>query len=124
MLRELLRCKLHGAVVSEADLAYEGSLTLPPELARAAGLVEGEKVLVVNVDTGARFETYVIIGRKPRHVALNGGAARLGEPGDRLLVLCFALCDEAEVKRHRPHVILVDERNRIKRPPRRARRRR
>ena len=124
MLRKLLRCKLHGAIVSEANLEYEGSLTLPPELVKAAALAEGEKVLVVNVNTGARFETYVLVGRRARHVALNGGAARCGEVGDRLLVICFALYDEAEVARHKPNVILLDGGNRIKRGARKRSKRR
>ncbi len=114
MLRTLLRAKIHRATVTETELEYEGSLTLDRELAAAAGLMENELVHVLNVNNGARFETYVILGKPGSGtVCLNGPAARLGVVGDQVIVLAYGQMTEEEAAKHRPTVVLVDERNRV-----------
>jgi aspartate 1-decarboxylase len=115
VLRTLLRAKIHRCVVTEANLAYEGSLTLDADLLRAADMLPFERVEVVNVNTGARFDTYCIEGRAGSgEVCANGGAARLVQPGDLLIVMAYAQADDAEARRWRPRVVLVDARNRVR----------
>jgi aspartate 1-decarboxylase len=111
MLLELLKSKIHRATVTDASLHYEGSLSLDPKLIKAARLLEYEKVLVVNIDCGSRLETYVITGKKGE-VCLNGAAARLGQVGDRVIIMSFAQMDEKEAAEFTPAIVLVDERNR------------
>jgi len=113
MTLKLLKSKLHLATVTGADLYYDGSLTVSPELIEAAGLLPYEVVLVSNVATGARAETYVIPGHGVGRIELNGAMARLGATGDRLIVMAFALVDRETAARHRPIVAKLDERNRI-----------
>ncbi len=118
MRRHLMKSKIHRATITSADLHYEGSLTLDTELMAAADLVEFEEIQVVNVNNGARFSTYVIPG--PAHsgvIQLNGAAARLGMPGDTVILIAYGEYDEDEVKAHRPAVVFVDGQNRIARPP-------
>jgi len=113
MLVKVLRAKIHRARITETHLDYEGSITLDADLIEAAGLVPGEAVLVANVTSGTRHETYVIAGeRGSGTVCLNGAAARLGEPGDVVIVLAFAYLGPDELADHRPQKILVDEHNR------------
>jgi len=115
MLRLICRAKLHRLTVTEANIAYEGSLTIDDKLLKAADIIPGEQVQVVNLNNGERFETYVIEGKSDSGVVcLNGGTARLGAPGDKLIVMSYALVDDKEIKNFSPKVILVDERNRIK----------
>jgi aspartate 1-decarboxylase len=124
MLREMLKSKIHGAVLCETNIDYAGSVTIPADICAEADLLAGEKVQVVNVNTGMRLETYVIAGGKPRHFALNGGAARCGLPGDRLLVISYAILDDAQARRFRPTILVMDGRNRVARrkgPQRRSR---
>ena len=113
MDRCVLRSKIHRAVVTESDLNYEGSLTLGPELMRAADFVENERVQVLNLNNAERFETYVIKGEGPGVVCLNGPAARLGHVGDTIIVLSYAWVDEEEARRHKPVVVHVDGENRV-----------
>lgn len=114
MLRHMLTSKIHRATVTEADLHYVGSITVDQDLLDAAGLVEGEKVLVVDVTTGARLETYCILGRRGSGViGINGAAAHLVAPGDVVIVMAFGMLDEAELATHEPKVVFVDSRNRI-----------
>ena len=114
MMRHLLKSKLHRATVTEANLDYVGSLTVPPDLRELVDLVPNELVHVVNINTGARFETYVIEGeRGSGSIAVNGGAARLAVPGDRIIVLAYAMVDEADVPGFTPRVAVLDERNEI-----------
>lgn len=113
MQRTLMKSKVHRATVTAADVDYVGSLTLDPELMEAADLLEHEKVQVVDVDNGARLETYVIAGeRGDGVVCLNGAAARLLSPGDRVIVISYATYTDAEAAAHTPTVVLCDERNR------------
>lgn len=116
MLRSMCKSKIHRATVTGADLNYIGSITLDPELMEAADLTEFEQVHVVNVNNGARFETYVIGGEHGSgEVCLNGAAARLAQPGDRVIVISYAQYEEAELIGFRPNFVFVDEQNRITR---------
>ena len=121
MLRTMCKSKIHRATVTGADLNYIGSITIDPVLMEAADLLEFEQVAVVNVNNGARFETYVIPGeRGGAEVCLNGAAARMVHPGDKVIVISYAQYDEAEMERYRPRFIFVDEQNRISRDALRA----
>ena len=114
MQRFMLKSKIFRATVTDANLLYEGSLALGPELRQAADMLPGEKVLVVNCNNGERFETYVLEG-KPGEVCLNGAAARLGQRGDIVIVMTFAAMEEAEARAFRPRVVHVDAQNRVTR---------
>lgn len=111
---KVLRSKLHMAAVTGSELNYHGSLTVDPELLEAVGLHPYESILVSNVATGDRAETYLLPGvRGAGQVELNGAMARLGAVGDRLIVMAFAWLEPAEIEGHRPRVVALDERNRI-----------
>ncbi|MFW6206216.1 MAG: aspartate 1-decarboxylase [Gemmatimonadota bacterium] len=115
MRRSMCKSKIHRATVTDANLAYEGSITLDPALMEAADLLEYEKVQVVNIENGARFETYVITGAEDSgDVVLNGAAARLVQPGDKVIIMSYASYDGAELEEFEPRVVLVDERNRAR----------
>jgi aspartate 1-decarboxylase len=111
MQRTMMKSKVHRATVTGANLDYVGSITLDPELMRLADMREFEQVHVLDVDNGARFETYVMAGG-PGDVVLNGAAAHLVAPGDRVIVITYGAYDEAEVAGHEPLIVHVDERNR------------
>ncbi|HYE79518.1 MAG TPA: aspartate 1-decarboxylase [bacterium] len=112
MFRELMRAKIHRATVTEANLAYVGSLSVDEALLAAADIQPYEKISVVNVNTGARFETYAIPAPEGSGtIALNGGAARLGQAGDLLIVIAYGYYQDAE--EHRAQVVFVDEQNHI-----------
>lgn len=114
MRRELLKSKIHRATVTDANLDYQGSVTLDSDLISAADLLPHEKVQILNINNGARFETYVLAGEPGSGtVCLNGAAARLAAVGDRIIVISYALYDEEEVADHEPRVVLVDDRNRV-----------
>jgi aspartate 1-decarboxylase len=116
MRRTLCKSKIHRAVLTGADVHYEGSVTIDRDLMEAADLVEYERVQVVNVNNGARLETYVIEGpRGSGAMQLNGAAARLGVVGDHVIVISYAEYDEREIEGHQPRKVFVDERNRAKR---------
>ena len=105
MLITLLKAKLHRIRVTEANLDYEGSLTLDPDDMEAVGIVPYEKILVADLENGNRFETYAIAGRRGSRVCcLNGAAARLGKVGDRLIVMCFAQVSPDEAAGWQPRV--------------------
>lgn len=107
----MMKSKIHRATVTGADLDYVGSITLDADLMRRADLLEYEQVAVLDVDNGARFETYVISGG-PGEVILNGAAARLVHPGDRVIVISYATYDEEELAEYAPRIVHVDVRNR------------
>ena len=115
MLITVMRSKLHRLTVTEADLNYVGSISLDPDLLEAAGLVEGEKVQIVNVNNGERIETYTIIGeRGTGQVCLNGPAARRCQPGDVIVVIAYGMMTVDEAKEFTPTVIFPDtETNKI-----------
>ncbi len=112
MFREMLTNKVHRATVTEADLNYEGSLSLCTELMQASGIISGQKVDVVNINNGARFQTYIIDGTKGQ-CCLNGAAARLGEVGDKVIIMGYSLLSDAEVQNYKPKRVLVDATNNI-----------
>jgi aspartate 1-decarboxylase len=109
----MLKCKIHRATVTDADLNYEGSVSIDPALVDAAGLREFEKVEIYNCNNGQRFATYVIFG-KPGEVCLNGAAARLVHRGDLVIIAAYATVTETEANSHQPRLVFVDERNQIK----------
>lgn len=110
----MLKSKVHRATVTMADLNYAGSLTLDPLLMEAAGFMLHEQVHVLNINTGARFVTYVIPGeRGSGTVCLNGAAARLGQPGDLIIAITYAQFTREEAANHKPTVVHVDGQNRI-----------
>lgn len=114
MLREFCRCKIHRATITRANLAYVGSLTVDTDLLRAADLLPYEKVAVVNINNGSRLETYVIPGDAGSgEIGLNGAAARLGAPGDLVIIIGYGYLTEAEVTKHRPKLVFVDEHNQV-----------
>ena len=115
MFREFLRVKVHNATVTETQLQYEGSITLDPSLIRKAGLLPNEKVEVVNLNNGARFCTFVIAaGEDSGRVCLNGPAARLGQQGDRIHILAYALADEKELAGFKTTFVFLSKANRIR----------
>jgi aspartate 1-decarboxylase len=115
MFLHVLKSKIHRAIVTEADLNYVGSITIDEELMEAAGLLEGERVQVVNNNNGARLETYVIKGeRHSGQICLNGAAARQVQVGDVLIIMAYALMTPEEAKTYKPLSVYPDERNKIK----------
>ena len=114
MLRSLLSGKIHRATVTHADLHYVGSLTVDLELMDAAGMVADERITLVDIDTGARLETYLIEGEPGSGViGVNGAAAHLVHPGDKVIIMSYGLMDENEAVGHRPRVVHVDDGNRV-----------
>jgi aspartate 1-decarboxylase len=114
MYRKLLKAKIHRAVVTDADLNYEGSLTVDKDLLDAAGICEHELVQVVNIDNGTRLETYAIIGEAGSgEIKANGAAARLIHPGDRIIIMTYAYVLDSEFADWNPSVILVNDDNSI-----------
>lgn len=110
--RRILRAKLHRATVTQADLEYEGSLTIPPDLMQLADIREYEAINVWNVTNGARFETYAISGlANSRDICVNGAAAHHAKPGDKLIIAMFCDIPEAEIANHKPKLIFVDNDN-------------
>jgi aspartate 1-decarboxylase len=109
----MLKSKIHRATVTEADLNYEGSISIDPQLVEAAGLREFERVEIYNCNNGQRFATYVIFG-KPGQICLNGAAARMVHYGDLVIIACYASFNEAEAAAHKPKLVFVDEKNQIK----------
>ncbi len=116
MLRTMLRAKIAGLTVTDKQLYYKGSITLDASLLEKADILPGEQVEVLNLNNGERFSTYTIKGKRGSGCAvLNGPAARLGEVGDKIMVLCYGLVDTAEAPKVKARVVGVDERNRQKR---------
>ena len=116
MQLEMLKGKIHRAVVKQAELDYVGSITVDSKLLEAAGIREYEKVAVVDVENGNRLETYTIAGEPGSGmICLNGAAAHCVEVGDHVIIMCYALLDEKEADTHHPKVVFVDEENHIAR---------
>ncbi|HYG59691.1 MAG TPA: aspartate 1-decarboxylase [Symbiobacteriaceae bacterium] len=117
MMRTMFKSKIHRATVTEANLNYVGSITIDSDLLKAADILEYEQVAVVNINTGARFETYTIAGPAGSGViCLNGGAARLAHPGDLVIIITYAQMDQADLADYKPTVVLVDQENRMMEP--------
>ena len=111
MKRTMMKSKVHRATITGANLDYVGSITLDRTLMELADIREFEQVAVLDIDNGARFETYAMEGG-PGDVILNGAAARLVQPGDRVIVITYAVYDEAELASYAPRIVHVDEANR------------
>ena len=115
MFIEVLKSKIGHASVTQAELHYEGSITIDADLIKAAGMMPGEKVHVLNENTGSRIETYIIAGAPGSgEICLNGPAARHGYIGDRLIILSYGLAEAGEAKRVRPKIIYLNEHNKVK----------
>lgn len=114
MLVQLLKSKIHRATVTDANLDYEGSMTIDRDLMDKVGLIPYEKILCSNMANAARFETYAIPGeRGAGEIVLNGAAAHLGKPGDRLTIMSFTQVEAGEAKFWKPHVIVLGDKNAI-----------
>jgi aspartate 1-decarboxylase len=111
MRRRMLKSKIHRAIIRDANLHYVGSITIDSALLEAADIREWEQVSVVDIDNGARFETYAIVGG-PGAMCLNGAAARLVQPGDCIIVLSYADFEDAELDSYTPRIVHVDRANR------------
>ena len=114
MMRIMMKSKIHRATVTQADLHYVGSVTLDAALMEAADLLEGEQVAIVDITNGARIETYVIPGpRGSGVIGINGAAAHLVHPGDLVIIMSYAVLDDAEARSLKPTVVHVDEKNQV-----------
>ena len=116
MTIQMLKGKIHRAVVVQAELDYVGSITVDPELMEAAGILEYEKVQIDDIENGSRFETYTIAGEPGSGmICLNGAAARMVQVKDHIIIMSYCDMTPEEAKQHKPKVVFVDEKNRIKR---------
>ena len=123
MTIEMLKGKIHRATVIQAELDYVGSITVDEELLEAAGILEYEKVQIVDVNNGSRFETYTISGeRGSGMICLNGAAARCVSTGDKIIIMAYGQYSSEEAASHKPAVVFVDEKNQISRTPRASQR--
>lgn len=114
MMLTILKGKIHRATIRQAELNYVGSITVDPVLLEAAGIHEYEMVQVVDCNNGSRLETYTIAGEPGSGmICLNGAAARLVQPGDTCIIMCYCQVTPEEAKTHRPNVVFVDENNQI-----------
>jgi aspartate 1-decarboxylase len=114
MLVTICKSKIHRVKITEADLNYEGSITIDKKLIKEANILPQEKVQVVNLNNGARFETYVLVGEENSGtICLNGPAARLGQVGDLLIVISYCHLEFEEAKKYQSKVVYVDENNKI-----------
>ena len=114
MLRTMCKGKIHRATVTQADLNYVGSITIDQDLLDAADIYPYEKVQVVNINNGARLETYTIAGARGSGViCLNGAAARLNAPGDLVIIMSYGQFTEQEIRQLTPHIVFVDEENHL-----------
>ncbi len=111
----LLKSKLHRATVTQADLHYEGSITIDSDLLKKADILPYEQVDVLNINNGQRFTTYAIEGKKGSGIiGVNGAAARLVQSGDQVIICAYARFEAAEAKKHKPTVLLMDSKNKVK----------
>lgn len=114
MLRRMCRAKIHRATITASRLDYEGSIEIDQALIEAAGMYEHEMVLVANLANGNRFETYIIKGaRHSGVIGLNGAAARLGDPGDKVIIMSVAWIEDSKAQKLKPQFVQVDNRNRV-----------
>ena len=111
MLIQILKSKIHRVKITQADVDYIGSITIPLELMKAANIVAGEKVQVLNVSNGERLETYVIEGEEPGQVCINGPAALKMRVGDIVIIVSYALVEQEKAKIYKPTIIFPDEIN-------------
>ncbi len=112
MLRDILKSKIHRATITDANLNYNGSITIDPVLLKLADILEFEKVYVVNLNNGQRFETYAITGKpESGEICVNGAAARLVHIGDIVIIMTYAMMENKELANHQPRIIQVDSKN-------------
>ena len=115
MLRTMLKSKIHGATVTEANLKYTGSITIDVKLLKAADMLAGERVQIVNLNNGSRVETYTLAGKTGSGtICMNGAAARWAHKGDTVIIISYCQADEEEVRKIKPKIVFVDGKNRIK----------
>lgn len=113
---QALKSKIHRATVVQAELNYIGSITIDEELLEQSGILEYEKVQIVDIDNGSRFETYVISGKRGSGmICLNGAAARMVSVGDKIIIMAYAMMTPEELKENPPKVVFVDEENKVSR---------
>ncbi|QFT53248.1 aspartate 1-decarboxylase [Microbulbifer sp. THAF38] len=113
---EMLKCKLHMAAVTQAELWYDGSCAIDQDLVELAGLREFEKIDIYNVSNGERFHTYVILAERGSGIiSMNGAAARRVQVGDRIIIASYAQMTEAEADNHKPKLVYLDENNKVER---------
>lgn len=114
MLRSMLKSKIHRVTVTEANLDYEGSLTLDIGLMEKADMMPFERIMIYNISNGERFDTYLIPGDSGSGtVCLNGGAAKKGAPGDLIIIASYAMYSEGEIQNGKSVIVIVDEKNRL-----------
>lgn len=114
MLLNMLKAKIHRATVTQAELDYVGSITIDRDLLGASGILEYEKVAIVDINNGARFETYVIAGeRGSKTICLNGAAARMVQKNDKVIIMAYAQMTEEDMKSYQPTVVFVDDDNSV-----------
>lgn len=114
MLRIMHKSKIHRAKVTDANLNYKGSITIDAQLMEAANILENERVSIVNINNGARFDTYVITGERGKgDICLNGAAARLVQPDDLIIIISYGMYDDSELNGFEATVVQVDSNNRI-----------
>lgn len=114
MLREFLNSKIHRATVTDANLNYVGSITVDEEFLEKANILEWEKVEILNINNGERFQTYALKGKRGSKVfCLNGAAARKAQKGDKIIIVTYAQLTEEEIKTHKPTIVQVGENNQI-----------
>ena len=112
-MREILSAKIHRAIITEANVDYEGSITISSEFLEKTGICEYEKVLVADVNNGARFETYVIATDTPKTFCINGAAALLVNEGDKIIIMAYKFMGEESISLHKPKIIIIDDDNNI-----------
>lgn len=110
-----MKSKIHGATVTEANLKYTGSITIDKKLLKKSKITSFERVQIVNLHNGSRVETYVMEGRAGSGtICMNGAAARWAEVGDKVIIISYALASEKEIRKHRPQIVFVDDKNRAR----------
>ncbi len=115
MFREFLKAKIHRAAITQANLNYSGSLSIDEDILEMAGILHNERIHIYNINTGQRFETYAIKGKRGSgEFGLNGAAARLGSVGDLVIIVAYCYLSEDEIEEHHPRVLLLDEGNIVK----------
>jgi aspartate 1-decarboxylase len=113
MLRQIMLSKIHRATVTICDPDYNGSISIDKKLLDLSGMQEFERVEIFNLNNGERFSTYVIVGKAGSgEIGINGAAARINQPGDKIIIVNYGLLTEEEIKKHKPVVVCVDDKNR------------
>ena len=116
MLIHFCKSKITNATITQTELYYQGSITIDEKIIKAAGIIPGEKVEVLNINNGSRLETYAIAGKAASgQICLNGPAARLGFAGDQIIILSYGLVEAKEAKKYKTKTVYLDENNKIKR---------